>query len=87
MAEEEQLFDVLIPPGVPRTIIADVLRKYKVELVKRKEKLNFANMDGTERELLAFRGKREVVEEVEKFMVGELQKFTGTGQAEEAGPE
>jgi hypothetical protein len=87
MAEEEQRFDVLIPPGVPRTIIADVLRKYDVELVKRKEKLNFANMDGTERELLAFRGKREVVEEVEKFMIEELRKFTDIGQTEEAGPE
>jgi hypothetical protein len=84
MAEkEEELFDVLIPPGVPRTIIADVLRKYDVNLVKRKEKLNFANMDGTERELLAFRGKREVVVEVEKFMIDELRKFTEVSQAEE----
>jgi hypothetical protein len=89
MAEEkeEELFDVLIPPGVPRTIIADVLRKYDVNLVKRKEKLNFANMDGTERELLAFRGKREVVVEVEKFMIDELRKFTDKGQAEETSSE
>jgi hypothetical protein len=83
MADEEELFDVLIPPGVPRTIIADVLSKFDVNLVKRKEKLNFANMDGTERELLAFRGKREVVVEVEKFMIEELRKFTEPGQPEE----
>ncbi len=75
--EKEELFDVLIPPGVPRTIIADVLKKYDVELVKRKEKLNFANMDGTERELLAFRGKKDVIVNVEKFMIGELKEFTG----------
>jgi hypothetical protein len=77
MAEEkeEELYDVLVPPGVPRTIIADVLRKFDVNLVKRKEKLNFANMDGMERELLAFRGKKEVIVEVEKFMLGELRKF------------
>jgi hypothetical protein len=84
MAEEEGLFDVLIPPGVPRTIIADVLRKYDVTLVKRKEKLYFANMDGTERELLAFRGKKEVLIEVEKFLLEELRKFTDTSPAEEA---
>jgi hypothetical protein len=84
MAEEEGLFDVLIPPGVPRTIIADVLRKYDVTLVKRKEKLYFANMDGTERELLAFRGKKEVLIEVEKFLLEELRKFTDTSPPEEA---
>lgn len=86
MTEEEPLqFDILIPPGVPRTIIADVLKRYDVTLVKRKERLNFANMDGTERELLAFRGKKEVVIEVEKFMITELRKFTEKSPAEETG--
>ena len=65
MAEEE-LFDVLIPPGVPRTIIFNIAKKFDVQVVERKLPLYFANMDGTEREVLAFRGKREVVVEVEK---------------------
>ncbi len=86
LAEEPELYDVLIPPGVPRTIIMDVLKKYDVELVKRKEKMNFANMDGTERELLAFRGKRDVVENVEKFMLEKLRKFTEPDRAEETEP-
>jgi hypothetical protein len=80
---EEELFDVILPPGVPRTIIADVLRQFEVTLVKRKEKMNFANMDDMERELLAFRGKREVVEKVEKFIIGELQKFVEKKPREE----
>jgi len=74
MAEEE-LFDVLIPPGVPRTIIIDLAKKYDVQVVERKLPLYFANMDGTEREILAFRGKREVVEAVEKELREELTKF------------
>ena len=78
MAEEE-LFDVLIPPGVPKTIIIDILKKYDVTVVERKMPLYFANMDGTEREVLAFRGKREVVEEVEKYMKEELNKFIDSG--------
>ena len=74
-AEKEELFDVLIPPGVPRRIIKDVLEKFDVELVERKQRLYFANMAGDERELLAFRGKREEVEKVEKYMFDELNNY------------
>lgn len=74
MAEEE-FYDLLVPPGVPRTIIADVLKNYDVELVERSERLYFANMDGDQRQLLAFRGKREVIEEVQEFIFSELKKF------------
>ncbi len=78
MAEEE-LFDMLIPPGVPRTIIIDIAKKYDVQIVERKMPLYFANMDGTEREVLAFRGKREVVIEVERYLKEELAKFIEAG--------
>ena len=60
MADEE-LFDVLIPPGVPQSIIAEVIKKFDVTLVERRERIRFANMEGDERELLAFRGKREKI--------------------------
>jgi len=72
---EEQLYDVLIPPGVPQKLIIEIPTKFKVKVVERKEKLKFANMEGDERELLAFRGKLEVVQEVEKYMMSELKKF------------
>jgi hypothetical protein len=71
----EQLYDLLIPPGVPRKIIIDISQKYAVEVVSRKEKLFFANMDGDEREILAFRGKKEELEKVHDFILAELQKF------------
>lgn len=74
MAEEEQ-FDMLIPPGTPRSIIADVLNNYDVKLVTRKERLHFANMEGDVRELLAFRGPRPVVEEVEQFVLKKLEEY------------
>jgi len=72
---EEQLYDVLIPPGVPQKLIIEIPTKFKVKVVERKEKLKFANMEGDERELLAFRGTLEVVQEVEKYMMSELKKF------------
>jgi hypothetical protein len=74
MAEEE-LFDVLIPPGVPRSIIREVVQKFDVKLVERRERIQFANMEGDERELLAFRGRRDVVEQVEKYMLQRLDDF------------
>ncbi|HMK16239.1 MAG TPA: hypothetical protein VK450_04895, partial [Methanomicrobiales archaeon] len=63
MAEEE-LYDFVVPPGTPRSIIIDISKKFDVQPVELKMPLYFANMDGTEREVLAFRGKREVVEQV-----------------------
>jgi hypothetical protein len=78
MAEEE-LFDVIIPPGVPKTIIIDIMKKFDVQVVERKMPLSFANMDGTEREILAFRGKKEVALEVEKYMKEELARFIEGG--------
>jgi hypothetical protein len=75
--QEEQLFDVLIPPGVPQSIIVEVMKKFDVKVVERKERMSFANMEGDERNLLAFRGRREVVEQVEKFMIQKLREFVG----------
>jgi len=75
MAEEEQLFDIVIPPGVPQKMILDVTKKFDVKVVERKEKIKFANMEGDERELLAFRGKRDVMQQVEKYLIDQLKAF------------
>ena len=74
---EEPLFDLLIPPGVPRKIIAEIIEKYDVKLVERKQQYNFANMQGDEREILAFRGRREILAPAEKFMIQRLKDFIG----------
>jgi hypothetical protein len=76
MEDEEQLYDVIIPPGVPRSIIFEVVEKFPdVKVVERKERLNFANMEGDERELLAFRGKMEVAQTVERYVLQRLEDF------------
>jgi hypothetical protein len=74
---QEGLYDLIVPPGVPRKIIVEIAKKFEVELVVRREKLHFANMDGDERELLAFRGKKEVVQEAERYMVNRVREFIG----------
>ncbi|AGB03122.1 hypothetical protein [Methanoregula formicica] len=71
----EQLYDVLVPPGVPQKLIIEISRKFDVKVVERKERLSFANMEGDERNLLAFRGKLDVVQEVEKYMKDQLMAY------------
>jgi hypothetical protein len=77
IGEDEPLYDIVIPPGTPRSIIIEISKKFDVEVVERKEKLSFANMEGEERELLAFRGKLPVMKEVEKYLVEGVRKFIG----------
>jgi hypothetical protein len=75
--ENEQLFDVLIPPGVPQKLIIEIPKKFNVKVVERMEPLKFANMDGDKRELLAFRGKLDEIKKVEKYMIAQLEAFVG----------
>jgi len=80
-APEEQLYDVLIPPGVPQKLIIEIPKKFKVKVVERSQKLKFANMEGDERELLGQlrlplkdRGDGHDIEQVEaaRLRVGEV---------------
>ncbi len=75
MPDEEPFYDIIIPPGVPQKMILDISNKFEVTVVERKEKIRFANMEGDERELLAFRGKLEVMQKVETYMREQLNAF------------
>jgi hypothetical protein len=80
MPEEEPLFDIIIPPGVPQKLILDIMKKFDVTVVDRREKIKFANMEGDERDLLAFRGKLEVMQKVEPYMRDQLNAFVSEKQ-------
>jgi hypothetical protein len=75
--DSEELFDLLIPPGVPSKLIIEITQKFDLEVVERKERMYFANMTGDERELLAFRGRREDPEKPQAYLMDELMKFIG----------
>jgi hypothetical protein len=75
MPDEEPLYDIIIPPGVPQKLIVEITKKFDVTVVERKEKIKFANMEGDERELLAFRGKLEEMQKVEPYMREQLNAF------------
>lgn len=71
----EDKFDLIIPPGVPRSMIYEISEQYDVEVVTRKRQLYFANMDGDTRELLAFRGTKEVLEKVQEDLYNRLDAY------------
>lgn len=75
---EEELFDLVVPPGTPRSIIRDITVTYDVELISVTRPLNYANMVHDERELLAFRGKLEEMQKVEAYLHEKLQEFIGS---------
>jgi len=72
---DEQLYDLIFPPGTPRSIIREIITKFDVELIERGEKISFANMEGDVRNLLAVRGKKEVMKEVENYFKERLSSF------------
>ena len=78
---DDKLYDVIIPPGVPRSIIIDISKKFDVDVVSRQQPLRYANMDGDVRNLLAFRCKKEIAAQVQDYMMAELQKFIGDEEA------
>jgi hypothetical protein len=75
MPDEEPLYDIIIPPGVPQKLIIEISKKFDVTIVDRREKIKFANMEGDERDLLAFRGKLEVMQNVETYMRDQLNAY------------
>jgi len=77
MAEQDspQLYDLIFPPGTPRLIIRDIINQFDVELIDSPEKLQFANMEGDVRNLIAARGKKEVMIQVEAYFKEKMKEF------------
>ena len=73
MADEE--YDLVIPPGTPRSIIRDAALKFNIEVVSVTRSLNYANMVNDERQLLAFRGNKEEIEKANEFLYQKIKEF------------
>ncbi|HJJ29891.1 MAG TPA: hypothetical protein O0X66_05835 [Methanocorpusculum sp.] len=73
MADEE--YDLVIPPGTPRSIIRDAALKFNIEVVSVTRSLNYANMVNDERQLLAFRGSKEEIEKANEFLYQKIKEF------------
>ncbi len=76
-SEAPELYDVVIPPGVPQKIIREIVQRFPGEVIDKPQRMKFANMDGDERELLAYRTDLETARAVEQFIFDQLKAFIG----------
>ncbi|UGV39980.1 hypothetical protein J7W08_07600 [Methanococcoides orientis] len=69
----EELFDLVMPPGTPSYIIYDIVEEFGLQPVERKINVNVVESD--KREVIALRGKLDVVKEAEEYFFKEMQAF------------
>lgn len=71
--ENQEQYDLIIPPGTVVSIIYDIVEEFGLEPVKRKVFVGVANSE--ERELLALRGPLEKVQAAEEFLYEEMKAW------------
>ncbi len=71
--ENQELYDLIIPPGTVVSIVYDIVEEFDLEPVTRKVFVGIANSE--EREILALRGPLEKVQAAEKFLFEEMKSW------------
>jgi hypothetical protein len=75
---ETALYDVVIPPGVPQKVLVEIVKRWpNAEVIESRHQLSFANMDGDERDLIAFRADLETAQAIEQYVYEQLRDFIG----------
>ena len=72
--ELDGMYDLIIPPGVPSSIIFDLVEEFDLEPLSRD--LNVHVVETDVRELLVLRGKLETIQEAQQFLHDELDAWT-----------
>ena len=70
------LYDLVVPLGMPISVITDMVDKFDVDVVRRNAKVDMTETAGeiVERELLVIRGDLETITEAKKYMFDALDK-------------
>ena len=71
--ELEGLYDLVIPPGVPESIIVELVEEFDLEPVNRLTNVDIVETD--QRELLALRGELDIVNEAHDYMMKRLHEL------------
>lgn len=71
--ELEGLYDLMIPPGVPQSLIVELMEEFDLEPAWRMANVNIVEVD--QRELLALRGDLETVNEAHDYMVRRMHEI------------
>ena len=71
--ELEGMYDLIIPPGTPSSIIYDLVEEFDLEPLDRKMNVDIVECDV--REVLCLRGKLEEVQKAEQFLYDEMNAW------------
>jgi len=75
--ELEGLYDLMIPPGVPESLIVELVEEFDLEPVTRLANVEIIEVD--EREILVLRGELETVNEAHDYMVKRMREISDGG--------
>ena len=75
--ELEGLYDLMIPPGVPESLIVELVDEFDLEPVTRLANVEIVELDP--RELMALRGELETVNEAHDYMVKRMHEISNGG--------
>lgn len=69
----EGLYDLMIPPGVPESLIVELVEEFDLEPITRLANVDIVEVDA--RELLALRGDLDTVNEAHDYMVKRMHEI------------
>jgi len=72
---ENDVYELIIPPGVPSKVIIAASKKFDLDVTKVSASVETAFEEAISRELLAFRADRETIEKIREFLIEETTKF------------
>jgi hypothetical protein len=75
--ELEGLYDLMIPPGVPESLIVELVEEFDLEPVTRLANVEIIEVD--QREILMLRGDLEKVNEAHDYMVKRMREISYGG--------
>lgn len=82
--ELEGLYDLAIPPGIPVSVIRELVEKFEVDLVKRRARVDVIG-EVDEREILVLRGDLDTIKQAEKYMFEALDRKLEEWKRDERG--
>ncbi len=70
--EMEGLYDLMIPPGIPESVIVELVEEFDLEPVSRAANVDIVEVDA--REILMLRGDLETVNEAHDYMIKRMHE-------------
>jgi indole-3-glycerol phosphate synthase len=75
--EMEGLYDLMIPPGIPESVIVELVEEFDLEPVSRAANVDIVEVDA--REILMLRGDLETVNEAHDYMIQRMHEVVEEG--------